>query len=469
MGNLLEKVGRASLGVGESPDRDTPHANAVIGAPPARSVSPAIRWTLMISQTAAITKAEGLGSSIGAPASNRPLGIFSILVLSAWCGLIAGLLEVGTIVLRKHLIDPNHLFKLSRHFVWLIPASNVCVFATLGVLGCAIALVWPDRGRWLLMRHFVALFLLPLLLVAFPRIYGLAWFVVTLGLAARLVPFVERHGRGFRRFVRHSFTVAVLVVAILAGSLWSGDRSRQASESARPLPPPGSPNVLLIVLDTVAAGHLGMYGYNRATSTTLTELAERGIRFDSARAGSSWTLPSHATMFTGRWLHELSVGWLTPLDQKYPTLAEFLGARGYATAGFVANTFYCGPSSGLARGFTRLPRFHLSRSSPHSSRAVLVSRALRRLPDVRLFCRGLARVRRRSPLCSTRLARHLIPIARGRRKSIPSCLAGFQPHAIGSAVFRFLELLRCSLSLSIAAGKASSFRGRARPIIIIAS
>ena len=58
-------------------------------------------------------------------------------------------------------------------------------------------------------------------------------------------------------------------------------------------------------------------------------------------------------MFTGRWLHELSVGWLTPLDRKYPTLAGFLGDRGYATAGFVANTFYCGTSSGLARGFTR--------------------------------------------------------------------------------------------------------------------
>jgi arylsulfatase A-like enzyme len=329
----------------------------------------------MISQTAAITKAEGLGSSIGAPASNRPLGIFSILVLSAWCGLIAGLLEVGTIVLRKHLVDPNRLSKMSRHFVWLIPVSNVGVFMTLGALACAIALLWPGRGRWLFKRGLCGLLLLPSLLIAFPRIYGLAWLVVTLGVAARIVPFVERLGRGFRRFVIYSFAAAVAVVVILGGSLWLGDRSRQARESARPFPPPGSPNVLLIVLDAVAAGHLEIYGYNRATSTTLTELAERGIRFDAARAASSWTLPSHATMFTGRWLHDLSVGWLTPLDQKYPTLAEYLGQRGYATAGFVANTFYCGPSSGLARGFTDYQDFIFPELTALKS-AVLVSRAL---------------------------------------------------------------------------------------------
>lgn len=57
-------------------------------------------------------------------------------------------------------------------------------------------------------------------------------------------------------------------------------------------------------------------------------------------------------MFTGRWLHELSVNWFSPLDGARPTLAEYLGARGYATAGFIANTEFCGTDSGLSRGFT---------------------------------------------------------------------------------------------------------------------
>ena len=205
------------------------------------------------------------------------------------------------------------------------------------------------------MRGSGAFACLPILLTAFPRIYSLAWFVVALGLASRhLVPLFERKSRGLRRFVLVSFPVAALVVASLGASLLDRRLDPAARENARPLPPPGSPNVLLIVLDTVAAGHLSLHGYDRATSTTLVELTERGVRFDSARAASSWTLPSHASMFTGRWSHELSAGWFSPLDRTYPTLAEFLGNRGYATAGFVANKWYCAVDSGLSRGFTRL-------------------------------------------------------------------------------------------------------------------
>jgi arylsulfatase A-like enzyme len=131
-----------------------------------------------------------------------------------------------------------------------------------------------------------------------------------------------------------------------------GDRLGESREAARPLPPPDSANVLLIVLDTVATRHLGLYGYDRPTSPTLDELAARGIRFDRVQATSSWTLPSHASMFTGRWPHELSASWLTPLDRAFPTLAEFLSAHGYATAGFVANQTYSAIDSGLGRGFT---------------------------------------------------------------------------------------------------------------------
>ena len=161
-------------------------------------------------------------------------------------------------------------------------------------------------------------------------------------------------------------------------------RIQAGRENARPLPPPGSPNVLLIVLDTVAAGHLSLHGYDRATSPTLLQLASRGIVFEAARASSSWTLPSHATMFTGRWLHELSVGWLTPLDGQHPTLAEFLGDRGYATAGFVANTGYCGTDSGLARGFTSYHDFIFPELTALET-AVLVNRALDGVRAVTFF------------------------------------------------------------------------------------
>ena len=328
----------------------------------------------MISRIAVVPRAETDGPSAPSGAVKQT-GVLSLLILSVWCGLIAGLLEVGTIVLRKSVFDPDQLYKLSRHFVWIIPLSNLCVLFALGLLGCGVILAWPRAGRWLFARVLCALTLLPSILIALPRIYGLALLVVAMGVASRLVPFLDRDGRLFRRFVVISFPVVLISVAILGGSVWIGDRIRQRRENAHALPRPGSPNVLLIVMDTVAAGHLSLNGYGRATSPTLVELAKRGIQFNSARAASSWTLPSHATMFTGRWFHELSVGWRTPLDRRFPTLAEFLGDRGYATAGIVANTYYCATDSGLSRGFTRYQDYIFPELTALKS-AAMVSRAL---------------------------------------------------------------------------------------------
>ena len=80
-------------------------------------------------------------------------------------------------------------------------------------------------------------------------------------------------------------------------------------------------------------------------------------------------------MFTGRWLHELSLGWLTPFDNQKPTIAEFLGNHGYATAGFIANTWYCGSSSGLSRGFTHYEDYIFPNLTALKT-CVMVSRAL---------------------------------------------------------------------------------------------
>jgi arylsulfatase A-like enzyme len=126
------------------------------------------------------------------------------------------------------------------------------------------------------------------------------------------------------------------------------------------LPPgsPAAPNLMLIVLDDVRADSMSQYGYSRPTTPRLDELARSGVRFETARAAAPWTLPSHATMFTGQWPHRLSVEWNRGLDRSFPTLAEFLARHGYATAGFVANTYYCNARYGLDRGFARYEDFH---------------------------------------------------------------------------------------------------------------
>src|ERR1700733_12720902 len=78
-----------------------------------------------------------------------------------------------------------------------------------------------------------------------------------------------------------------------------------------------------------------------------------GVRFDLAFSTSSWTLPAHASLFTGRWPHDLGVDWKSPLRDDVPTLAEYLAAHGYDTAGFAANLDFCSRETGLARRFTQ--------------------------------------------------------------------------------------------------------------------
>jgi arylsulfatase A-like enzyme len=313
-----------------------------------------------------------------------PPGAVTFLALWAWCGLFSGLLEVGSTVVRKRFVDVNQFYWTSRHFVWLVPLINLLIFLALGVAVWLLALCSPRRARWISTRFLCALTLLPLFWAAFPRIYGLAGFVLVLGVAVQLAPVLERRAAGLRRVVRVSFPLLACLVAALAASLWGADRLKAWREEARPLPPPGSPNVLLIVLDTVAADHLSLYGYPRPTSPTIDELAARGVRFDRAQATSSWTLPSHSSMFTGRWPHELSAGWFTPLDGTYLTLAEALGSRGYATAGVVANAWYCAAETGLARGFTHYRDYSFPRLTVFKT-AVLVDGSLQALQAVERF------------------------------------------------------------------------------------
>ena len=138
----------------------------------------------------------------------------------------------------------------------------------------------------------------------------------------------------------------------VAATSWGWDRYLEVSAKTK-LPPssPDAPNVLMIVLDTVRAQNLNLYGYHRPTMPKLEQIAKTGVFFEQAVSPAPWTLPSHASMFTGRHPHELSADWTTPLDATYPTLAEILYQHGYVTAGFVANKIYCSYESGLNRGF----------------------------------------------------------------------------------------------------------------------
>jgi arylsulfatase A-like enzyme len=252
------------------------------------------------------------------------------------------------------VISPiDRLYLMSRHFIWITPLANLVIFLGAGLCLAALTRLWPRLGAWLSPRLLCALAILPVFLVANLQIYPEAWMVLALGIGFRLAPWLASRPAPLWRWMVWSFPALALADVVLCCSVFVGDWLKQRREDVHPLPPSGSPNVLMIVLDTVRADRLSLYGYHRSTTPALEGLAKRGIRFEAARAPAPWTLASHASFFTGRWPHELNVQWETPLPiSRFPTLAGYLGAQGYATAGLVANTRYCSSDTGLDRGFT---------------------------------------------------------------------------------------------------------------------
>ena len=181
-----------------------------------------------------------------------------------------------------------------------------------------------------------------------------------LGVAVQATRSVLRSPDRWEHALRRGLPLLAGLPPLLAGAGLAERRLAEARAIARlPRPPEGAPNVLLLVMDTQRADRMSVYGYPRPTTPRLEQLAREGVRYANASSASAWTLPSHASLFTGRQLHEHAAGLLDRqyLDRRYPTLAETLRAAGYATAGFAANIFWTGRHTGLQRGFLHYEDF----------------------------------------------------------------------------------------------------------------
>ncbi|HEX9563163.1 MAG TPA: sulfatase, partial [Gemmatimonadaceae bacterium] len=183
---------------------------------------------------------------------------------------------------------------------------------------------------------------------------GLAAVVLSVGVGTVVTRMFMRQSDSVWRFIRGSYPfVLAALVAWAVGLPQLRAAAERRALAGLPAPTTNGPNVLVIIWDTVRAMSTSTFGYARPTTPELTRLAARGAAFDRAFATSSWSLPSHGSLFTGRYPHEMSVGFDVPLDDTHPTLGEVLSSRGYTTAGFTANLFYGSRDYGIARGFTR--------------------------------------------------------------------------------------------------------------------
>lgn len=114
---------------------------------------------------------------------------------------------------------------------------------------------------------------------------------------------------------------------------------------------PSRPNILLIVMDATRAKNLSCYGYQRTTTPNLERFAERCLVYEAAISPAGWSLPAHASIFTGLYpsrhgAHERHK-YLPP---EHHTMAEIMRSRGYQTLALCHNR-YVGSATGLDRGF----------------------------------------------------------------------------------------------------------------------
>ncbi len=141
---------------------------------------------------------------------------------------------------------------------------------------------------------------------------------------------------------RGPVVVLVLSVAVaISVGLWLTLFSRP--EPAR--------HAVLVVFDTLRADRMSAYGYERETTPFFAAAAPDFLRFAAAKAPAPWTVPTHASLFTGLWPVEHGARWGNmELDARFETLAERLAGAGFHTAGFTANPLVV-RSTGLDQGF----------------------------------------------------------------------------------------------------------------------
>lgn len=298
---------------------------------------------------------------------------------AAWLALLAGLLEVLLVWYRKY--HDGEFTARSRDMLWLAPLAYLLLYSAGAVAVAGAGRLWAGLPRQaVIVFGGVAGLVASALLVHFgPRLHPVALVLVSLGAGFQASRVTEARRAGVARLVGRTLPV-MLAALLLAAATSIGGRWWRERRAAATLPAahPGAPNVLLLVLDTVRAASLSLYGHARPTAPELERLGAAGTVFDRALSTAPWTLPSHASMFTGRWPHELTTSWFRPLDRADTTLAEALARRGYRTGGFVANLIYTDYEKGLGRGFQRYQDF------PFSLATLLRSCALtRKLSDTR--------------------------------------------------------------------------------------
>jgi arylsulfatase A-like enzyme len=292
-----------------------------------------------------------------------PATLVSLLATAAWFGLVCGFGEgIGLLLFQRiNWAEWARVIHVSKEILWISPLVDLWFFLFIGLTIAVVSrispripavrllaflLIWLTAYDWLMLtRHF----------------YRSAALLFGLGLAVAFGRWLAHHEAGavktWTKFAPPLLISLGLVMVAIEGGKWI---YQAWLVSNLPAAKPGTPNVLIIVVDTLRADHLSAYGYPRSTSPHLDELGRNGVVFENAIAPSSWSLPSHASLITGRAVDEHGMGNVEPMPWRgwgesslngLPTLGEAFKQQGYRTGAFSANRIYFTSNVGLGRGF----------------------------------------------------------------------------------------------------------------------
>jgi arylsulfatase A-like enzyme len=295
--------------------------------------------------------------------STAIVSAISLLSLAIWFGIFAGLTEgLGLLTFQRiNWRQWGRIIHVSKEIVWISPVVDVLFFVMVAVVVALVSCLWsrlPVVRVLVLMLTFLTVYGW---LTLTNRLYHRACWLLALGVAVAFTRWLAKHELVALRFWRKTapWMVAAFLLVFIAiqGGKWIHE---EYAVARLPQAAAGSPNVLVIVLDTLRADHLSSYNYSRPTSPQIDRIAGQGVLFENAVATCSWSLPSHASLVTGQYpaQHDLQnvqpmpwLGWGNDTMAGYLTLGEALQRRGYRTGAFSANRNFFTSNVGLGRGF----------------------------------------------------------------------------------------------------------------------
>ncbi|MGH9517881.1 MAG: sulfatase [Terriglobales bacterium] len=289
--------------------------------------------------------------------------LWSLLSISIWFGIVAGFGEGFGLLLfqRVNWRQWGRIMHVSKEIFWISPIVDLFFFLLIGFLIAAVGRSFRRIPTARVLGSLLAFLTAYDWLMLTGHFYRRAALLFALGVAVAFSRWFRQHGSGVVTAWRRSAPWLLGALALVMVGIQGGKSISEAHAFSKlPAAAPGSPNILVIVVDTLRADHLSSYGYSRQTSPNIDNLARHGVLFENAIAPSSWSLPSHASLVTGQPVHEHGMGNVEPMQwlgwgtsglNGLPTLGEALQKRGYRTGAFSANRIYFTGNVGLGRGF----------------------------------------------------------------------------------------------------------------------